>query len=197
MKAVWKKLEPAFKGRENDVVDWIIFAYEGALRLLPPLPRTRAEFDEHLKRHTLVPASAEGNATIARHLLEQMRETECISRDLWEKLWPGDPTHRFEEVTGLIQHVAQFYERLNGTMMALYTTMDLPPPPSNLGATNVRERYFMSIMTSYFARQCGQKLFGVVADLADAVFDLKGEITEGAARSSHRQAVAKLNRIRS
>jgi hypothetical protein len=195
MRDVWTNLPPWFVDHEDHLVDNVIFAFQIATSVSPPPPRKKSEFAEYQKQHRLYPASAEGIATTAQHLLGDMRELEEDARYLWDDRWPGDRSVTFDGLVALMEHVSTFYQHLAEARSKAIIDLLLPLPPRKRGAQRAQQTYFSRIMSIYFEIYCRRPMDALIETLTNIAFDLKGEMTPGTARSRRRSAPAHSRKI--
>jgi hypothetical protein len=185
MNDLWRDMIPAEPaGMEGSIISRTLFAYERALALRPPIPRTRAALSEYLKHHRLVEPTYLSIATGARALNTDLGNIPSVTRSRWAQL--SSYGAAFDQVVTLIEDVAAICDRLDAEARETETALNLPKPPRRRGAIKAQRTYFGRIMSDYLERLYGRPCDPIVNTLENIVFDLRGEIEEGTARSRRR-----------
>ncbi len=185
MTNLWRDRIPAEPpDMEADIIGMAIIAYNRALSLLPPMPRKKAAVAEYLKQHDIVPVSFAMIAEAASFVRDLLESVPSSGRSSWPEKSPTGST--FEEAVKAIQDIVETGRRFDSEARAIEAELNFPKPPRRRGAIKAQRTYFGHIMSDYLVSIYGQPCDPMVNILEDVVFDLRGDIEEGTARSRRR-----------
>ena len=164
---VWDKLPRSARGSEGLIVAWTCHATALASGWRPPRPIDLAGLAESIARYPPI-LSTEDALGRSQLLLEAMNATGADARERWQ-LWPGNSDVTFEAALSFVEHVREFYHRLDAEHKELWAAIDFPYPRKARGR-NVRRDIVARILSARFQKNFGQPCDEVVAALVAVVY---------------------------
>jgi hypothetical protein len=122
-------------------------------------------------------------------LLEAMNATGNNARESWYLLWPGNGDVTFETALSFVEHLREFYRRLDTEHKELWAAIDFPYPRKARGR-NVRRDIVARLLSARFQKNFGQPCDEVVAALVAVVYPADDAPSAEAIRGLRRFAPA-------
>jgi len=181
---VWEKLPPNPPNQQALIIQWSLEAAYYATMIRPPKPTTKKAIATWRRRYPPIIA-AEDVQGAAAQLKEMIIQYSPYGAAHWAKLWPGDQDTSIDDAIKFVEHIEEYYRRLEKKHRAILKAADLPYLRKK-GAKNADQVYFGRVMSQRLTALYGRPLDAIVTTLTDVVFDLKSGPGEDIIRGRRR-----------
>jgi hypothetical protein len=179
MRDVWQKLPPAAAGREGEIVEWTIIGQRMAASPVRPIPSraTNEELSEHLQKYKLFPTTARSAATVARSLLDAMREIRQNAEIFWAEVLRGNQPGSYSQALDYVATLAHVFEVMweaEKAQAAWSQTAGLVfPNTRKKWAPDAPQISFTKMLSKLFERHFGRSCDDIVNDLVAVAMNLE------------------------